>query len=186
MYGGPIGVTGGTSANALAGEADVVLAVGTRLLDFTTGSWTVFKNDSVKIIGLNAARFDATKRQSIPLTGDAKVTLAEMTAALGGYRAPDPWSTTMATEVAQHNAYIDKIAAKESTGDSGLPTYAQVVGAVDRMADEKTFALAAAGGFPGEVNNGWRAKHLNSFDCEYGFSCMGSVSYTHLTLPTKA
>jgi 3D-(3,5/4)-trihydroxycyclohexane-1,2-dione acylhydrolase (decyclizing) len=173
MYGGPIGVTGGTSANALAGEADVVLAVGTRLLDFTTGSWTVFKNDGVKIIQLNAARFDATKRQSIPLVGDAKVTLDELTAGLGDYRAPDAWSTTLATEIAQHNAYIDKIAAKEATGDSGLPTYAQVVGAIDRLADENTFALAAAGGFPGEVNNGWRAKHLNSFDCEYGFSCMG-------------
>jgi 3D-(3,5/4)-trihydroxycyclohexane-1,2-dione acylhydrolase (decyclizing) len=173
MYGGPIGVTGGTSANALAGEADVVLAVGTRLLDFTTGSWTVFKNDAVQIISLNTARFDATKRQSVALVGDAKVTLEEMTRALGDYRAGDDWSTTLATEIAQHNAYIDKIAAKESTSDSGLPTYAQVVGAVDRMADDKTFALAAAGGFPGEVNNGWRAKHLNSFDCEYGYSCMG-------------
>ncbi|NNC80897.1 MAG: 3D-(3,5/4)-trihydroxycyclohexane-1,2-dione acylhydrolase (decyclizing) [Acidimicrobiales bacterium] len=173
MYGGPIGVTGGTSANALAGEADVVLAVGTRLLDFTTGSWTVFKNDAVKIISLNTARFDATKRQSVALVGDAKVTLNEMTSALGDHQASEAWSTTLATEIAQHNAYIDKIAAKESTSDSGLPTYAQVVGAVDRMADENTFALAAAGGFPGEVNNGWRAKHLNSFDCEYGYSCMG-------------
>ena len=173
MYGGPIGVTGGTSANALAGEADVVLAIGTRLLDFTTGSWTVFKNENVKIIGLNTARFDATKRQSVPLTGDAKVTLAEMTVALGAYRAPDSWSATSESEVAKHNAYIDAIASKDATSESGLPTYAQVVGAIDRLADEKTYALAAAGGFPGEVNNGWRAKHLNSFDCEYGFSCMG-------------
>jgi len=173
MYGGPIGVTGGSSANALAAEADVVLAVGTRLLDFTTGSWTVFKNENVKIIGLNTARFDATKRHSLALVGDAKETLVELGEALGEYRAGDDWSTTMATEVAQHNAYIDKIAAKEATSDSGLPTYAQVVGAIDRLADENTYALAAAGGFPGEVNNGWRAKYLNSFDCEYGFSCMG-------------
>ena len=173
MYGGPIGVTGGTSANALAAEADVVLAVGTRLLDFTTGSWTVFKNDSVKVISLNTARFDATKRQSVPLVGDAKVTMAELGSGLGDYRVDDEWSTTMANEVAQHNAYIDKIAAKSATAESGLPTYAQVVGAIDRLADAKTFALAAAGGFPGEVNNGWRAKELNSFDCEYGYSCMG-------------
>ena len=172
-YGGPVGVTGGTSANALAGEADVVLAVGTRLLDFTTGSWTIFKNDAVRIIGLNAARFDATKHHSLALVADAREGLAELSAGLGDYAAGDDWSTTMATEVAQHNAYIDKIASKESTSDSGLPTYAQVVGAIDRLADENTFALAAAGGFPGEVNNGWRAKTLNSFDCEYGFSCMG-------------
>lgn len=172
-YGGPIGVTGGTSANALAAEADVVLAVGTRLLDFTTGSWTIFKNEAVKIIGLNTARFDATKHHSVPVVGDARETLAELGTALGAYRADDDWLTTTANEITQHNAYIDKLAGKDSTSDSGLPTYAQVVGAIDRKADENTFALAAAGGFPGEVNNGWRAKHLNSFDCEYGFSCMG-------------
>ena len=114
----------------------------------------MFKQEGVKIIALNTARFDATKRQSVPLVGDAKVTLAELGAGLGDYRAGDDWSTTMATEVAQHNAYMDKIAAKEATSDSGLPTYAQVVGAIDRLADENTFALAAAGGFPGEVNNG--------------------------------
>ena len=173
MYGGPIGVTGGTSANALAAEADVVIAVGSRLLDFTTGSWTVFKNENVKIIGINTARFDATKRHTVPVVGDARESLVELSEMLDDYRASDDWSTTSANEVAQHNAYIDKIAAKEATADSGLPTYAQVVGAIDRVADENTFALAAAGGFPGEVNNGWRAKHLNSFDCEYGYSCMG-------------
>ena len=173
MYGGPIGVTGGTSANALAAEADVVLAVGTRLLDFTTGSWTLFANDAVKIIGINTARFDATKHHSMPVVGDAREVLTELTQALPTYRADDEWATTSSNEVAQHNAYIDKISGKEATAETGLPTYAQVVGAIDRLADERTYALAAAGGFPGEVNNGWRAKYLNSFDCEYGYSCMG-------------
>ena len=173
LYGGPIGVTGGTSANVLAAEADVVVAVGSRLLDFTTGSWTVFKNSDVKIVGINTARFDATKRHTVPVVGDARESLTELSGLLGDHRASDQWSTTAATELTQHNAYIDKLAAKESTSDSGLSTYAQVVGAIDRVADEKTFALAAAGGFPGEVNNGWRAKHRNSFDCEYGYSCMG-------------
>ena len=173
-YGGPIGVTGGTSANALAAEADVVVALGTRLLDFTTGSWTLFKNEAVQLIGINTARFDATKHHSMPLVADAREALSELSSALGDYRADDEWLTAAATEVAQHNAYIDKIAGKEATSaETGLPTYAQVVGAIDRLADDKTFALAAAGGFPGEVNNGWRAKTLNSFDCEYGYSCMG-------------
>jgi 3D-(3,5/4)-trihydroxycyclohexane-1,2-dione acylhydrolase (decyclizing) len=173
MYGGAIGVTGGESANALAAEADVVLAVGTRLLDFTTGSWTVFKNPNVEIVGINTARFDATKHHSLAVVGDARETLTELSAAAGDYRASDAWSTVAATEVAKYHAYIDKLAAPTAESDSGLPTYAQVVGAIDRVADENTFALAAAGGFPGEVNNGWHAKHLNSFDCEYGFSCMG-------------
>ncbi|KAG1647886.1 3D-(3,5/4)-trihydroxycyclohexane-1,2-dione hydrolase [Nymphon striatum] len=172
MYAGAIGVTGGTSANALANEADVVLAVGTRLLDFTTGSWTVFQNPDMKMIGLNTARFDATKHHSMALVGDARETLVELSLEVSDWRGSDEWSDKASNEVATYHAYIDKIAAPDASGDT-LPTYAQVVGAIDRLADERTFALAAAGGFPGEVNNGWRTKHLNSFDCEYGFSCMG-------------
>ena len=156
----------------LAAEADVVLAVGTRLEDFTTGSWTVFKNHDVKIIGINVARFDATKHLALPVVGDARETLTDLTGRLGDYAAPESWSDTASTEVAQYHAYIDKIAAPDANGDE-LPTYAQVVGVVDRLAGPEDFALAAAGGFPGEVNNGWRQKALNSFDCEYGFSCMG-------------
>ena len=171
-YSGPIGVTGCEAANNLAAEADVVLAVGTRLEDFTTGSWTVFKNQDVKIIGINVARFDATKHLALPVVGDARETLVDLTSRLGGYAAPESWSDTASAEVAQYHAYIDKIAAPDVNGEE-LPTYAQVVGVVDRLAGPEDFALAAAGGFPGEVNNGWRQKALNSFDCEYGFSCMG-------------
>jgi len=170
---GPIGVTGSTSANALAAEADVVIAVGTRLEDFTTGSWTVFGNEAMRVVGINVARFDATKHLGLPVVGDAKETLAELSPLLGEYRAGDDWLDTAANETSQYHAYIDKIAAPDAVSAGELPTYAQVVGAIDRMAGPEDFALAAAGGFPGEVNNGWRAKALNSFDCEYGFSCMG-------------
>ena len=183
---GPIGVTGCTSANAMASEADVVLAVGTRLGDFVTGSWTVFAGgDDVQIVGLNAARFDATKHRSLPLVADAREGLTELGAALGDYRGPEEWSDRAASETSQYHSYIDKIAAPESTVTAGrtvedladdqaeLPTYAQVVGAVDRAADESTYVLAAAGGFPGELVNGWRGKTVHSFDCEYGYSCMG-------------
>ncbi len=182
---GPIGVTGCTSANAMAAEADVVLAVGTRLGDFVTGSWTVFGGgDDVQIIGLNAARFDATKHRSLPLVADAREGLTELGAALGDCRAPEEWSDQASSETSQYHAYIDKIAApdtvtsgKHSGGDTeadaDLPTYAQVVGVVDRVADESTYVLAAAGGFPGELVNGWRGQAVHSFDCEYGYSCMG-------------
>ena len=173
LHGGPIGVTGCTSANNLAAEADVVLAVGTRLQDFTTGSWTVFENESVRIIGLNAARFDATKHLSLPLVADARAALTELSEALGDHRNTDDWSATCASEVAQYHAYIDKIAAPDAGSDSGLPTYAQVVGVVDRNAGPDTYALTAAGGFPGELVNGWRSDVVHSFDTEYGFSCMG-------------
>ncbi len=168
---GTLGVTGCTSANALAGEADVVLAVGSRLQDFATGSWTVFKDENVAIIGLNTARFDATKHRSLPLVGDARTTLAELSEAMGEWRSPDEWSDRAGAETAQYHAYIDKLAAP--SGGPDLPTYAQVVGVVDRAADASTYALTAAGGFPGELVNGWRSDTVHSFDAEYGFSCMG-------------
>ncbi|MCP3993100.1 MAG: 3D-(3,5/4)-trihydroxycyclohexane-1,2-dione acylhydrolase (decyclizing), partial [Actinomycetia bacterium] len=156
---GPIGVTGCTSANALAAEADVVIAIGCRLQDFTTGSWTVFKNEGVRIVGLNTARFDATKHFALPVVGDAQESLVELTAMVGDYQGPETWTDMATAETAQYHAYIDKIAAPDAM-PSGPPSYAQVVGAIDRVAGPDDFALAAAGGFPGEVNNGWRAKAL--------------------------
>jgi 3D-(3,5/4)-trihydroxycyclohexane-1,2-dione acylhydrolase (decyclizing) len=173
MYAGPIGVTGCTGANNLAAQADVVVAIGSRLLDFTTGSWTVFANPEVKFIGINAARFDAVKHRSLAVVGDAKVTLAELSPLLGSYRTDDVWRATAAAETATYHSYIDSIAAPSAVGPNGLPTYAQVVGVVDRNAQAGDYVLTAAGGFPGELNNGWRATQIDSFDCEYGFSCMG-------------
>jgi 3D-(3,5/4)-trihydroxycyclohexane-1,2-dione acylhydrolase (decyclizing) len=172
---GPIGVTGCESANNLAAAADVVLAVGSRMEDFTTGSWTLFQHPDVTLIGLNSARFDARKRRSMPLVADAREGLAELGQALGDWRADDSWSERATVERASYHAYIDKIAASNDAEVAhGAPvTYAQVVGAVDRNKVPGDYVLAAAGGFPGEVNNGWRADEINSFDCEYGFSCMG-------------
>jgi 3D-(3,5/4)-trihydroxycyclohexane-1,2-dione acylhydrolase (decyclizing) len=170
---GPIGSTGCTSANALAAEADVVLAVGSRLQDFTTGSWTVFANESVRFIGLNTATFDAVKHLAHPLVADAREGLRELSARVGAWRAPDDWTDRAAVETAQYHAYVDKIASPSAPAQEQKPTYAQVVGAVDRVARPSDYAFAAAGGFPGELNSGWRAKGLNSIDMEYGYSCMG-------------
>ncbi|MCY4258508.1 MAG: 3D-(3,5/4)-trihydroxycyclohexane-1,2-dione acylhydrolase (decyclizing) [bacterium] len=208
---GPIGVTGCTSANAMATASDVVLAVGTRLGDFVTGSWTVFGgSEATQIVGLNVARFDATKHSLMPLVADAREGLRELSAALGSYRSPVRWSDQAASETARYHAYIDTIAASTNTASTNtvstntvsatvankntsaiydtsenpeglnpeglgedIPTYAQVIGVVDRAADESTYVLTAAGGFPGELVNGWRAKSVHSFDCEYGYSCMG-------------
>ena len=166
---GPVGVTGCQSANALAAEADVVIAVGTRLQDFTTGSWTAFDR-AAQFVGINAAGFDAIKHSTAPVVGDAREALAELTPMLGDWSGPEDWADHAARETHGYHAYIDKIAAPT---EGGLPTYAQVVGAIDRLAIPSDYAIAAAGGMPGELNNGWRAKGLDSFDCEYGFSCMG-------------
>ena len=167
---GPIGVTGCDHANRLAEGADLVLAVGTRLQDFTTGSWTVF-GEQARLVGLNAARFDAAKHLAQPLVADAREGLSELSAALAGWRCDEGW---IATAAAEAEAFERFVAANTAPGDEGgTPTYAQVIGAVHRLASEDDYVLTAAGGFPGELNVNWLAKGVGTFDCEYGFSCMG-------------
>jgi 3D-(3,5/4)-trihydroxycyclohexane-1,2-dione acylhydrolase (decyclizing) len=169
LYVGPIGVTGCEAANNLAAEADVVVAIGSRLQDFTTGSWTVFQNEDATLIGINTTRFDAVKHRSMPVVGDAWEAMVELSSLLGEWSAPVSWSDRAAQEKAGLRAYLDRIG--EPTGDK--VTYAQVVRAVNRQAGAGDVCLAAAGGFPGEVNSGWWVKGVGTFDCEYGYSCMG-------------
>jgi 3D-(3,5/4)-trihydroxycyclohexane-1,2-dione acylhydrolase (decyclizing) len=166
---GPIGIVGSTSANALAGRADVVLAVGTRLMDFTTGSWSAFAPDA-KFVSINAARWDATKHCALAVVGDAFETVQELDAALGDWRADKNWTDSGAAEFAQWNALLDGF--QKPTNDP-VPTYAQVVGVVNAKAGDRDLLITAAGGLPGEVMKNWRAKEPNTFDCEFGFSCMG-------------
>jgi 3D-(3,5/4)-trihydroxycyclohexane-1,2-dione acylhydrolase (decyclizing) len=164
LHAGPLGVTGSSSANVLAGAADVVLAVGTRLQDFTTASWTVFAPD-VRIIALNTARFDAVKHGSFALVGDALEGLTELD--LGDWRADGTWTASSATERAKWDAHVDVLRA-------GDLTYAQVVGVVNDLSCEDDYVLTSSGGLPGELIGGWRATGGSpTMDVEYGFSCMG-------------
>ncbi len=166
---GPIGVVGSTSANALAAQADVVLAIGTRLQDFTTGSWTAFSHEA-RFIAINAARFDAHKHRALPVVGDALETLAELDAALGGWRA-DPGHLRHAQALfSQWNVLLDE---HQAPTNAPRPTYAQVVHTVNQAAAPNDTLVAAAGGIPGEVAKGWRVKDPHTFDLEFGFSCMG-------------
>ncbi len=173
MYVGPIGVTGSEAANNLVAEADVVLAVGCRLQDFTTGSWTVFKNQDTVIVGINTTRFDAIKHRSMPVVGDARETLRELMTLIGDYAAPDSWVEQAGDEKVGFRNYLDSLVHPPEGADDGFISYAQVVRTVNDQADEGDVCLAAAGGFPGEVNNGWWNKGIGTFDCEYGYSCMG-------------
>jgi 3D-(3,5/4)-trihydroxycyclohexane-1,2-dione acylhydrolase (decyclizing) len=167
---GPVGVTGCDHANRLAAEADVVLAIGTRLQDFTTGSWTVF-GERTKIVALNVARFDATKHHALPLVADAREGLAELSAALGDWRADDAWRERARAEKDGFRAFVAQRTA--AAPDGSVPTYAQVVGAVNRLASPDDLALTSAGGLPGEMNVNWLARGVGTFDCEYGYSTMG-------------
>ena len=167
-FAGPIGVTGSTSANLLAADADVVVAVGTRLQDFTTGSWSVFRNESMKLVTINAARFDAGKHRAISVVGDARVTLELVDADLGKYTAPPEWLARTAEVRQAWYSYLDEISAPE-----GKPTYAKVIRAVNEICDPSDYQVSAAGGLPGELNAGWHSKSVHSFDAEYGYSTMG-------------
>jgi len=169
VHAGPIGVIGSTSANQLAAEADVVIAIGTRLQDFTTGSWTAFAEDA-RFIAINAARFDANKHRALPVTGDAREGVSDLDAALGDFTLGDTRLAHARTLFAAWNAILDE---HQAPTNAPVPTYAHVVGALNRAARPNDTLIAAAGGTPGEVVKGWRVKSPNTFDCEFGFSCMG-------------
>src|SRR5918992_4715340 len=170
-FAGPIGVTGSTSANALAGDADVVFAVGTRLQDFTTGSWSVFGEENLRLVCLNVARYDAGKHRAITVVADARRGLEEISALLGSAREPEGWMERSREEYRSWNKYLDEAAAGPSSGKA--PSYAAVIRTINEVAGPGDYALAAAGGLPGELNKQWRSLGVGTFDCEYGFSCMG-------------
>ena len=167
---GPLGVIGSSSANAIAAEADVVLAVGTRLQDFTTGSWSVFGNESMRLIAINAASFDAHKHRALSVVGDAKVGLEDLSSALGNWAGSPDWLETAQGHYAEWNRTVDE---HSGPSDAVPPSYGQVVGAINRICDTTDLALTAAGGLPGELCKNWKTRSIGTFDCEFGFSCMG-------------
>ena len=169
VHAGPIGIVGSTSANALASEADVIIAIGTRLMDFTTGSWTAFRRDA-RFISINAARSDALKHRALAVVCDALEGVDELDSALGAWKAPADHLPHAKELFKTWDALLDD---HQTPTNAPIPTYAQVVNVVNKSAGEKDTLIAAAGGIPGEVQKGWRVKAPNTFDLEFGFSCMG-------------
>ena len=167
---GGIGVTGSTAANRLAAEADLVLAIGTRLSDFTTASRTLFRNPSCRLVGLNVAPFDATKHGSVPLLGDARTTLEDLGERLGGWQAPQVWYAAAGRHAAEWHQAVD---AATAPAPKGPITDARVLGAVNRQAGTDGVVVCAAGGLPGELHKLWRAPDAKGYHLEYGYSCMG-------------
>ncbi|NNL18225.1 MAG: 3D-(3,5/4)-trihydroxycyclohexane-1,2-dione acylhydrolase (decyclizing), partial [Boseongicola sp.] len=165
---GPVGVTGSDSANAVAEKADVILSVGSRLQDFTTGSWTAFSKDA-KFISVNAARHDAGKHMSLPVVGDAKLGLTALADGMSGYTAPAAWVEFAKAERAKWDDYV-----AENVRPGNRPnSYAQAIGVVNALCDKRDRVVAAAGGLPAEVTANWRTLDVGTVDVEFGFSCMG-------------
>ena len=167
---GPIGGLGGKAANNLAKQTDLAIAIGTKLGDFTTGSWANFENLNFSLVSINVTRFDANKHMAQSVIGDAKVSLTELTQALGNWKAPDDWYKKSRDELKSWNEYVDK---ESGPTNQKVPSYAHAVGAIYRNSDSSDIAVTAAGGLVGEVVQIWRPRELNTHETEWGFSCMG-------------
>jgi len=167
---GGIGVTGTAAANSLAADADVIVAVGTRLQDFTTGSATLFRGKGRRIVALNVQPVDAHKHRAMPLIADAREGLRQLSEALGPWRAPQAWTERAHAERSQWRTLAESFTA---AGAGPLPSDAQVIGAVQTGAQTSDILIGAAGGLPGELHKHWQAEHPGGYHLEYGFSCMG-------------
>ncbi|NKX75919.1 3D-(3,5/4)-trihydroxycyclohexane-1,2-dione acylhydrolase (decyclizing), partial [Rhodobacteraceae bacterium R_SAG3] len=165
---GPVGVTGAGSANEICAGADLVLGVGTRFQDFTTGSWNLFQNPARTLVSLNVAAYDAMKHGAEPLCCDARVGLELLGAALGDLQFAAP---SAALKDAWFSA-VDPLTAAPRE-DIQLPTDQQVIGAVQRASGPDTVVMCAAGTMPGELHKLWKAPRPGAYHMEYGYSCMG-------------
>jgi 3D-(3,5/4)-trihydroxycyclohexane-1,2-dione acylhydrolase (decyclizing) len=164
-FGSP-GVTGTGCGNALAATSDLVIGVGTRFQDFTTGSWTVFSAPGRKLLSINIHGYDGAKRGAQPLICDAKIALDRISAALGAHRFADPDFAARSAWYATTDALTARPAGNE------LPTDAQVIGAVQRQSGPQSVVMCAAGTMPGALQVLWRAAP-GGYHMEYGYSCMG-------------
>ncbi|HTI47306.1 MAG TPA: 3D-(3,5/4)-trihydroxycyclohexane-1,2-dione acylhydrolase (decyclizing) [Casimicrobiaceae bacterium] len=168
---GAVGVTGSTAASALARDADAVLAVGTRLQDFTTGSHSMFTQ--ARLVSLNVNGFDALKWRATEVVADARVGLDALSQALSGWRAAPEWTVRAREDAEQWRVTVGHITGKR---DPELPYEGEVIGAVQRSttdSEARDIVVCAAGTLPAELHKLWRAAVPGAYHVEYGYSCMG-------------
>src|SRR5438034_3892639 len=151
-------------------KADVVLAVGSRLQDFTTGSHALWPAETT-LIQLNVGAFDAGKPGALALVADAKAGLAALDGAMGTWRAPAAWTKAAANARERWQMIVDRVTQPPKGNE--LASDAQVLGAVNRKAAATDIVVCAAGGLPGELHKLWRTAEPKGYHLEYGYSCMG-------------
>jgi 3D-(3,5/4)-trihydroxycyclohexane-1,2-dione acylhydrolase (decyclizing) len=174
MQAGALGVTGSPAANLLASDADVILAVGTRLQDFTTGSHSLFPQ--ARIVGLNANAFDAGKWNGTPLHADARVGMEQLSQALGAWRADADWHSHARVESERWRAMVNAITSRRDIAPPARPYDGEVIGAVQRSHPDSAsndIVVCAAGTLPAELHKLWRTAVPGGYHVEYGYSCMG-------------
>ncbi|MFG2996694.1 3D-(3,5/4)-trihydroxycyclohexane-1,2-dione acylhydrolase (decyclizing) [Streptomyces sp. NPDC048340] len=170
---GGIGHTGTATADGLAREADLVIAAGTRLTDFTTASATLFRNPAVRFVGLNLDPYDAHKLAARPLVADAAEALGELLDAVAGYRVDPAYEAAYTSARADWEARVDRAYAVPDEDEDAPPTQAQVLGLLDAVVDGTDILINAAGSLPGDLHKLWRPRSPDQYHVEYGYSCMG-------------
>jgi len=168
---GGIGTTGTKAANILAREADLIIAVGSRLQDFSTASKTAFQNPEVEFVSINVNRFDALKMDATYVQADAKVGLAELGKLLkeAGYKSS--YTPEYLRELKEDwNKEVDRLYSLESP-DGIVQTTA--LGVVNDFVQDTDIIVCAAGSLPGDLHRLWRSKGIKTYHMEYGFSTMG-------------
>lgn len=168
---GGIGHTGTATADALAREADLVIAAGTRLTDFTTASATLFQHPGVRFLGLNLDPYDAHKLAARPLVCDAREGLGEIAAEVAGYRVDPAYEAAYKEGKRAWERLVDR--AYAAPDEDSVPTQAQVLGLLDGLVDGDDILINAAGSLPGDLHKLWRARSADQYHVEYGYSCMG-------------
>jgi len=166
-----IGVTGSQAANRLAKKADLIIAVGTRLGDFTTCSKWLFQNPKAKILGINVASFDAYKMNAEPIVADAKLALAAIGAHLGRRGYKSAWGEEIAREKALWNAEVDRLYSIEDP--AGLSQIRAIGELNDQLLPRNAIVVSGSGSIPSDMQRTWRARVAGTYHMEYGFSCMG-------------
>ena len=187
---GGIGVTGCSAANEIAKEADVIIGVGTRYTDFTTSSKWLFRDDA-KFVNINVSEFQALKLDAVPVVADAKRALPALLDALDGYKAPytnevkdarDRWFKELARlqNIAFTEGYVPEVNDANAQSafrfakdlDASLAQTA-VLGAINFAIDPEDVAIGSAGSLPGDMQRMWCARGVDTYNMEYGYSCMG-------------
>ncbi|WP_456291778.1 3D-(3,5/4)-trihydroxycyclohexane-1,2-dione acylhydrolase (decyclizing) [Pseudomonas sp. AK106] len=190
---GGIGETGTLAANTLAREADLIIGVGTRYSDFTTGSKSLFQNPDVQFLNLNVGAFDVQKLDGVQVLADARLALLSLSDQLGDYRAQ--WGTQPREGRAALDAEVDRLYAVEYQTEAFEPevsghldpqvlrdfiemtgsclTQSRVLGVLNQQLPSDAVIVAAAGSLPGDLQRAWRSTSVDSYHVEYGYSCMG-------------
>jgi 3D-(3,5/4)-trihydroxycyclohexane-1,2-dione acylhydrolase (decyclizing) len=167
---GAVGVTGTSAGIKACRDADLVVAIGTRLTDFTTASKSAFQNAAVRIIGINVVEMDAGKLSALPIVADARAALDELQPLLAGFSIAPDYRDAVARLRSEWAAESERWTNPPPT----MPVHqGAVIAAVNRAARDKGVVVCAAGSLPGELHKLWRTRDPKGYHLEYGYSCMG-------------